>query len=76
MRCGLGRDGGEAFDNVVEFEAAVEAVFIGDEIARSVFGTTRSAGAGDGALEVAEAGIDPLEFVHRRPTAGGVSSPS
>jgi hypothetical protein len=69
LRSGFGRDGSETFDHRVEFEAAVEAVFVSSQIARGVFGTTGAAGAGDGAFDVAEAGIDPFEFGQRGPSA-------
>lgn len=71
----MGGDGREPFDHPVEFETAVEAIFVSSQIASSMFRTTGAAGPCDGALDVAEAGIDPFEFGECRSAAACDDSP-
>ena len=57
---------GEALDDAVELEAAVEPVGEAGEIRLRMLGADMVVGAGDRCLDVAQAGVDPLE---RRPAA-------
>src|SRR5512134_1289301 len=58
---------GEALDDAVELEAAVEAVGEAREVALGVLGTDVVIGAGDRGLDVAQRRVHPPE---RRPSGG------
>ena len=68
--CSYG-DAGEALEVFRQLEAPVVAPFVGSEITRHVARIERAAGAGDGALDVAEGDIHPQELQVFRPTAAG-----
>ena len=60
---GRGSDGtvDKARDQAGELEAAVEAPGEAGEIAAGMVGADAAIGAGDGGLDVAQRGVDPLE---------------
>src|SRR3954452_21775709 len=58
---------GEALDDAVELEAAVEPVGEAGEVRLRMLRADMVVGAGDRGLDVAQAGVDPLE---RRPARG------
>ena len=63
LRLDGGRDAGQSAEVLGQIEAAIVAPLEGRQIAGRVLRITRAQRALDGALDVAEAGVDPLEVV-------------
>src|SRR3954471_19757780 len=67
LGCGVDRGPGEALDDAVELETAIEAVGEAGQVGLGVLRADVVVGAGQRRLDVAERGVDPAE---RRPVRG------
>ena len=64
---------GKALDDAVELKAAIEPVGEAGEVGLRMLRADMVVGAGERGLDVAQAGVDPLE---RRPACGPLSAAS